>query len=400
MNIANSLLDIDSKSLHMHALDALAAADMALAHAPHLNIAEPHDLSAVTPAWLQGLFAAAAPGAQLLELSQVDAHSGMTDRMKWSLRWSAEGIAAGLPPSIFVKATPTAGTLREMLALLHMHEQEALFYAQIQPENPALAPRAHYARSYPGGRFLIVLEDLVSKGCRPYWQADDCSVDHIRAVAVALARLHARYWQSERFATDLCWVRPYTRRFGVSWLRQSHAKTRSRFLETNDAAILPEHARALLQAWIPNAERLLDYWGQLPRTLLHGDSHLGNTFSYPDGSAGLFDWQVIFSGHGLRDLAYFMLSAINNENRRRHEREIVELYLDVLADGGVKLDREQAWNDYCLFIIDRWDAAILSYMHASYGHATSGQIRGLTAIAGAIEDHDIGGRLHSLLRKV
>jgi hypothetical protein len=319
--------------------------------------------------------------------------------MKWLLRWNAEGVAAGLPQSVFVKATPTEPALREMLAVLHMHELESRFYAQVRPEVPELAPRAFHASSHPGGRFLIVLEDLVARGCRPYWQADDCSVGHARAVAVALARLHARYWQSERLCGDLAWVRPCTRRFGWKWLREAHARTRADFLATEDEAILPRHARALLEAWIRNVDRLFDYWERLPRTLLHGDSHLGNTFAFPDGGAGLLDWQVVFSGHGLRDLAYFLMSALGNESRRLHERSIFELYLDVLADGGVKLDREQAWNAFCLFVIDRWDAAILSYMHASYGHATSAQLRGLASIAGSILDNDIGGRLASVLKR-
>jgi Ser/Thr protein kinase RdoA (MazF antagonist) len=33
-------------------------------------------------------------------------------------------------------------------------------------------------------------------------------------------------------------------------------------------------------------------------TLLHGDSHLGNTYSLPDGRSGLLDLQVIWRGTG------------------------------------------------------------------------------------------------------
>lgn len=389
---------VDSKFLHEHALAVLAEADLALAHAPGLAIAEPHAIGDVTRAWLQEVLAGAVPGARLIGLVEEEAHDGMTSRMKWSLQWNETGAAAGLPAMLFAKATPPAGYLRETLAMLHMHELETRFYRQIQPENPDLAPRAHYARSYPGGRFLILLEGLEEKGCRPYWQVDECGIDHVRAVVVALAGLHAKYWGSDRFQGDLAWVRPRTRRFGWTWLRQSFGKTRNAFLEQAGSEILPPAAAELLRRWDRHADAVFDHWEHKPRTLLHGDSHVGNTFSYPDGRAGLFDWQVIFAGSGLRDLAYFMLSALSNENRIVHEKPVFQLYLDVLAGNGVVLDRDRAWNDYCLFALDRWDAAIKSYTHGFYGHATSGQLRSLKSIVGSLLDNDVGGRLDSLLQ--
>ncbi|BBU21131.1 hypothetical protein MYXE_09200 [Mycobacterium xenopi] len=41
-----------------------------------------------------------------------------------------------------------------------------------------------------------------------------------------------------------------------------------------------------------------------PLTLLHCDSHLGNTASMPDGRSGLLDWQVVWRGPGLREVTY------------------------------------------------------------------------------------------------
>jgi len=398
INMNANTSSVDNKIYHEEALDTLIQADYALAYAPTLALDEPHLMAAVTAEWLVEVLANSVSGAKLEKLITVDEHSGMTSRKKWSLEWNATGREAKLPASIFVKATPAEPAHREMLAVLHMHEIESKFYKLIQPEIPDLAPKAYYAASYPGGRFLILLEDLEASGCKPYWAKDNVSIDHIRAVTITLAKLHAKYWESSRLVGDLSWVRPRTRRYGWKWLSALTSDVRRVFPEKADDSIFPKELADLLQLWDQNADRVFDYFERLPRTVLHGDSHVGNTFSYPDGSAGLFDWQVMFSGHGLRDIAYFMLSAITHDMRKVHEKELFELYLETLAENGVKLKKDPAWNNYCLFVLDRWDAAIMSYVHGTYGHAKEGQLRGLRSTAGSIMDNDIQGRFEHLIQ--
>jgi hypothetical protein len=342
----------------------------------------------------------AVPEARLGELVVVDSHHGMTSRRKWRLEWNEAGRKAQLPAALFGKATPEIDYHRESVAVLHLHEAEANYYSVLHAENPGLAPNAYYCRSYPGGRFLFLLEDLTAKDCRPYWQADACSLEHARAVTVAQARFHARYWESERLLGDLAWVRPRTKRFGWDWLRSSFHDARRAFVDRIETAGLDVSAEAiaLLQRWDQCADAIFHHWESNAHTVLHGDSHLGNTFSYPDGRAGYFDWQVMFCGHGLRDLSYFLLSALTNEDRVAHEKELFGLYLDTLAQGGVRLERERAWNDYCLFAFDRFDAVIKEVVKGSYGHAPAAQVRSLKTIAGCFLDNDVPGRLAYLIR--
>src|SRR5690606_27725116 len=233
---------------------------------------------------------------------------------------------AELPSAVFAKATPEEPYHRETLALLHMGENEVNFYTQLQPELPEIAPKAYYARSYPGGRYLLLTEALKMRQLKPYWLADKCSLDHAKAVASAQAQFHARYWNSERFETDLVWVRPRSRRFGGEWHMDSMIHARSTFLQSEQGLALPEKARSVLKKYNDNFSRVLDYWDSKPPTLLHGDSHLGNTFSYPDGRAGYFDWQLNIRGYGVRDLTFSMMSALDNASRVAHEQEIFTHY--------------------------------------------------------------------------
>lgn len=386
-------------SLHLATLEALIQSDRTLAHAPSLAIDEPHELGQVTAAWLEQVLAADVPGARLGELANTEAHSGMTDRQKWRLDWNEPGRRAGLPESIFVKATPHLPAHREMLSVLHMDEAEVKFFHSIYPEVTAIAPACHYGRSYGGGRALIILEDLVERGAHPFWQADSCTLGHARAIALAQAQLHATFWQSERLRGDLNWVRPRPRRFGWPWLYRAHREVRQTFLDTATERELPASAADTLRVWHRHAGAVFNHWDTLPLTVTHGDAHLGNTYANGDGTAGYFDWQVVFASHGLRDLSYFLMSALTTEQRAAHEREIFDLYIDQLADLGVSVDRDDAWNTYCLFVFELWDAAIMTYIHGTYNHAVEAQLRQFRSIADALEQNDVAGRLASLIRR-
>ncbi|QKS00287.1 DUF1679 domain-containing protein [Sphingomonas sp. CL5.1] len=387
---------IDGPALHAHALTSLEAADMALAHAD-LAIDGPYLAEHVTRAFVDTAIGGRVPGAALTDLVVEDAHDGMTMRRKWRLEWNEAGAAAGLPGSIFVKATPDGPYLRETLAMLHMAEHEVRFYDEVQPEVPTIAPRGWFGRSYPGGRFLLVVDDLEASGCHPFWSKDHCPPEHARAVVTALATLHARFWQSDRFDGDLSWVRPRTRKLGAAWHRRSFIDARRAFLASDHAATLPASVRETLELWSAHDQAVYDYWDRLPATLLHGDSHLGNTYAKPDGSAGLFDWQVIFRGPGLRDLGYFMLSALSDDERRAEERGLFDHYCDELDRRGIHLDRAKGWRDLSLLTLDSMDAVMKTIVRGGYGHAASGLERGLQSRIGAMIDRDVAALLATVI---
>ena len=99
-----------------------------------------------------------------------------------------------------------------------------------------------------------------------------------------------------------------------------------------------------------------------PLTLLHGDSHLGNTFALPDGRSGLLDWQVVWQGPGLREVSYWMTSGLEPDMRREHERELLDRYLEGLRAGGVPNvpTSNAAFDRYRLFTAEAWDATAMT----------------------------------------
>ncbi len=83
------------------------------------------------------------------------------------------------------------------------------------------------------------------------------------------------------------------------------------------------------------------------RYLLHGDTHVGNTYVRPDGELAWLDWQLPGRGHWIHDVAYFMGGALDVPERRKHERALIQGYLDAAkAAGGEIPTFDEAWAAY------------------------------------------------------
>lgn len=76
------------------------------------------------------------------------------------------------------------------------------------------------------------------------------------------------------------------------------------------------------------------------RTLLHGDTHIGNVYFTIGGKIGFLDWSAFHFGSCFHDVVYHMTAMMSVEDRRTHEMEILDHYLETLHKlGGPKFDR-------------------------------------------------------------
>lgn len=153
-----------------------------------------------------------------------DGTTGTTDRRRLAVKWNGPGRAAGLPDHLFLKSTPLSAKNRTMVAALGMAVNEARFYNEAADELGGVAPRSWYAHAGVGARFLIVLDDIVAAGGRPYALADTCDIVHAQGLIDAFATLHARFWQSPRLVGDLSWVRTWSTRPGYGVLTTFYSR--------------------------------------------------------------------------------------------------------------------------------------------------------------------------------
>lgn len=309
------------------------------------------------------VLATGAPGARVERLRVEIDSRGTTDRARIHLDWNAAGRDAGLPPTAFAKGTSSQLAPRVIVSGFGCHTYETRFFEQIQPAVADLTIAPYVARSGAGGRYVIAFEDLaLREGGVTFYNADDeAPKEHAEAVVELLATLHGRFWKSPRFETDLAWLQTYAKRPGGGFMKHFFTWSEKRFMQQD--RIVPEPVRRLTKNYVQNQAALTRVWEAMPHTLCHGDTHLGNTYANADGSAGIYDWQVFHRMNGLRDFAYFMMHSIPTELRRAEEKNLLERYLQVLADSGAGSEAPsfaEAWDTYRLLTVDGWIAIVFT----------------------------------------
>ena len=302
----------------------------------------PRDLRSVTAAWLSGVL-----GSRVDAIERIDSTVGTTQRARFRL----EGD--GAPGSVFVKLAPRAPATRAFVNMMALGLNEVGFYRRIRPGLPIEAPGVHATAADPSlGRFVLVLEDLAARGCRFADVRETPTLDQAQAVVTALARLHAHFWESPRFAADLTWVTAHA--------GDPNAKLVGGLLRVALRRLARAHPDLVPRGaimFVDRRDEIESALGAGPVTLLHGDPHFGNL--YFDGDVpGFLDWQVVRRGSGLRDLAYFVVLSLDEALRTANERDLLGRYLEELrARGAVAPTFDAAWERYRVEAFYPWTAA-------------------------------------------
>ncbi len=304
----------------------------------------PLDVADLTPEWFSAVLE-----RDVRTATVVDRSSGTTGRAQVVLTGDAT-----VPASVFVKLAPFDDAQRAFVTSVGMGEAEARFYRDLAPEIPVRIPNVWFADT-DGDRYVMVLEDLVASGCRfPHPKDDDIAW---RAVDIVenLASLHARFWESPRFEPggDLAWLAPKgtgAAGGGATFVRMAVENLGSR---------LPEEFHRLADIYLARTDDIVALWNAGPRTFVHGDPHMGNLFVDTNDAdrTGFLDWAVIGRSPGMRDVAYVLCNSIPAAVRARDERGWVERYCELLAEQGIDLDRDTAWDQYRLFAVYSWVSA-------------------------------------------
>jgi hypothetical protein len=194
-----------------------------------------------------------------------------------------------------------------------------------------------------GAGFGLLMDDLTGH-LAPEGDAP-ISAEAERALLGALAALHARYWHSD--VLSLPWLltpeqsitcfRPGAPDEEAArgspdpifeWVRQGWRIMFDR---------LPPPVAALLASPV---EALAGACSGLPRTLLHGNSRVGNFAYYPDGGVAAFDWAEAGAAPAALEVGWYLI--INARRRARTADEILGLYRSLLeSERGAPLPEAQ-----------------------------------------------------------
>ncbi|KXX74382.1 hypothetical protein MMYC01_208548 [Madurella mycetomatis] len=211
-------------------------------------------------------------------------------------------------------------------------QREADFFSKIAPGLKSMIFPKGWWSGTSNTQGIAIMEDLAQSGCTFPPEVTSYPFEKVMNSVEQLARLHAQYWgQSQE---DHPWI----------W---NTCDPSLKFMCTPWDEIVRLPGRPQLPDYLMDGKRCneaLDrYFAERNprfRTLLHGDTHVGNIYFTADGHVGFLDWSAFHFGSCFHDIVYHMTTMLSIDDRRAHEMEILDHYLDTLHRlGGPKFDR-------------------------------------------------------------
>jgi hypothetical protein len=262
--------------------------------------------------------------------------------------YNEQGQAAALPTHLFNKCSKGFFT-RLMMKQCGTLENETGFYSNVRSELGIEVPRAYYvALDRRSRRSTIILEDIFhSKNATILNAQTKIDRPQIEAMLDLLAAVHGQYWDSPRLKSEFTWLRT-----PEEWIRDVEGpiayKARSIVGIERSRGVIPSSLSNRPDEIYRAFKASMTVSSQGPLTYLHGDPHVGNYYLTGDGRTGVVDWQVSFRGGWGHDFAYTVLSALDIQDRRNWECDLLTHYLDRLRHYGAASapSFDEAWTSY------------------------------------------------------
>ncbi|KAK3324803.1 kinase-like domain-containing protein [Cercophora scortea] len=287
--------------------------------------AAPSDL---TPDWL-----GAKLGHKIQSLENTRNIWGTGSKLFYTITYADATAETNRPEHVCIKGVFDPAMIAAQPWTVSLAQREADFFSKIAPalSGTVLFPRGWWAGT-SATQGIVIMDDLTTSGCTFAPEVTSYPVALVLNGVEQLASLHARYWgQSE---ADHPWI----------WNNYDPA---IKFMCGSWDDVVRQPGRHQLLAYLMDGARCneaLDrYFAERNprfRTLLHGDTHMGNVYFAPDRRVGFLDWSAVHFGSCFHDVVYHMTAMLSVTDRRAHEMEILDRYLETLQRlGGPRFDR-------------------------------------------------------------
>jgi hypothetical protein len=272
----------------------------------------------------------------------------------------AANAGDSVPPTLVLKIA--AGNAEERARVNRGFEKEVRFYQDLAPHTSVSTPKCWFADIAADlNSFVLLLDDLAPRV--PGRQVDGCSYGQATAAVENLAGLHAPLWGSALLHEHARWLTPTDAASG-EFLGALMDTSTEQFIERYRDRLTPED-----QSTLRLAAAAIGPWAARKReqfTLIHGDYRLDNLMFDPASvSVAAVDWQTTTSGPPTLDVSYFLATSVLPEERRRHERALIETYLGALAKYGVTYGFDDALADYRLDVLHGPLITVLGCVYAT-----------------------------------
>lgn len=298
----------------------------------------PGSIEDVTAEWLREV---TGRSIRAVSATQIGAGIGVSSAL-YRVSLTTDGDDGG-PPTVVVKLPALDEAAVFTSTVLRMYIREVGFFREFAAESPIRVPAFHYGDvDEETSRFVIVMEDL--GGMRVVDQVAGMAIEDAERAVDELAAWHATWWgKADAFAdagkvvslADPIYPAILPMVFGEGWAKVTGAMDVQRSI----LDVGPRFADAI-------AGLLLDLHDG-PRTMTHGDYRADNILIADDGSIALLDFQLIGSGSGAYDLAYFVTQSLDCEVASTHEKALFDRWTTGLRSHGIpESDLGGMWEQY------------------------------------------------------
>ena len=349
----------------------------------------PLEIEGITREWLEAALRLRHPAIGLRDARVIEVIHGTCTKIRIALEPDAAGRAAGIPERVILK-----GGFEPHSRMMHaMHRQEVHAYADVCPRSPLRFPACWFAGYDPEARQgIVIMVDLIARGADMLHPQRPQAPGDVARRLTMLARHHALRWESPEFRPGgrFDWVErvadsPYFDTVLVDdFWRQCVTSARGA------AASVRFHDLGWMRGAIDRLNRLAR---ELPETLIHGDTHLGNLYIDVDGEPGFFD-SLPHRAPAMYEISYHITGALDLADRREHERALVAHYREELLRCGVRAPslEDFMWqygcylaNGYAIFLVNASEfqpeaintAYTARFSAAMLDHGTAGLLEGL-----------------------
>jgi hypothetical protein len=299
--------------------------------------------AAVDAAWLTERLARAGVlrSAKVVSVGAEPVGVGMLgDSIRFSVTYDRD---EGAPASFVGKFACAGPTSRATGKGFGLYAREVGFYREVAHTVSVRTPACYFAEyDAEDGSFALLLEDMGP--ARAGNQLTGCGLADAEAAMVQAAALHGPRWNDTTLRAHDFLDTSTARDFVVSVFPACLAEFHARYdgvLEPEYMAVCDRYGAVIGEMLAQPPERF---------TLTHGDFRLDNMlFDARGGTVPLavLDWQSPAIGPGAVDVAYFLGLALSIEDRRRHERHLLDLYREELRRYGVRdYSHDALYRDY------------------------------------------------------
>ena len=286
--------------------------------------------------------------------------------------------------TLFLKLRAPIEGMHAVALRYKMYEKEVRFYNELAAQMNIRTPKVYYADYDPATENVALLMEFLDGWHSPD-QITGASHDQTLAAIGPLAAINSSYWNR---TADLPWL-PTMQTDYMQQTISDMAACSDPFFERFGAEL--PIAKADFYRIIESWPAILDGLSEGNLTLTHYDYRVENMFFSGDGrSVAVIDWQLIAALRAGWDLAYLLGTNIPTDQRRTHEQQYLDLYLQRMHDEGVDYSETQLRQDMKWSLLGLCSIAVIGGANFDASNARSFELFKVISMRlfDAIADHE------------